>query len=76
MIKHISYFALICVVPLILYILSLETVIPIPPDESHIGLTKDIECFECHGEGEEYARKKEHPPKDMCFQCHKFVKNK
>jgi hypothetical protein len=68
--KQLQYFALICVVPAILYILSLEKVIPMPVDETHANLTEIAQCFECHGEGKEYARKKEHPPKDQCFKCH------
>lgn len=70
MIKNIAYLLLILVVPLILYLLSLETVIPIPPDEDHINLSQEIECFSCHGEGKEFARSEEHPPKDRCFKCH------
>ena len=69
--KNIFYFLVILIVPLTLYILSLETVIPIPPDEDHAGLTQEAECFECHGDDAEYARKTSHPPKDLCFQCHK-----
>ncbi len=68
--KNILYLALICVVPAILYILSLEVVIPIPSDESHMNLTEEIQCSPCHGEGKEHARKETHPPKDLCFKCH------
>lgn len=68
--KQLLYFALICVVPTILYLLSLEKVIPMPVDETHANLTEIDQCFECHGEGKEYARSKEHPPKDQCFKCH------
>ena len=68
--KQILYFLLICTVPAILYFLSLEKVIPTPVDETHTGLTEIAQCMECHGEGEEYARKKEHPPKDQCDKCH------
>ncbi|GBE41580.1 MAG TPA: hypothetical protein ENH18_01410 [Nitrospirae bacterium] len=68
--KQILYFALICTVPAILYILSLEKVIPTPVDETHIGITEEVQCFDCHGAGEDYARNKEHPPKDQCFKCH------
>ena len=70
MMKHILYLALILIVPATLYILSLEKVIPIPPDDIHAGITEERGCFECHGDGQEYARKKEHPPKDQCFKCH------
>lgn len=68
--RQLLYFLLICTVPAILYFLSLEKVIPTPADETHAGLTEIAECFECHGEGEINARKKEHPPKDQCFECH------
>ncbi|MDH4233347.1 MAG: hypothetical protein OEW04_15120 [Nitrospirota bacterium] len=68
--RQLLYFALICVVPAILYVLSLEKVIPTPVDDTHAGLTEEIQCFECHGEGRDNARKKEHPPKDQCFKCH------
>ena len=73
MIKKIFYFLLILTVPLILYLLSLKTVLPIPSDDAHKGITEEKACFECHGEGKEYARKKSHPPKDQCLQCHKRV---
>jgi hypothetical protein len=76
MIKNIAYLLLILVVPLILYLLSLETVIPIPPDDDHFGLTTEAECFGCHGEGKEFARSEEHPPKDRCFKCHMPENNK
>lgn len=68
--RQLLYLALICVVPAILYFLSLEKVIPMPVDDAHANLTEISQCFECHGEGMEYARKKEHPPKDECFKCH------
>jgi len=74
--KHIFYLTLICLVPAILYVLSLETVVPIPPDENHLSITEEIKCFDCHGEGKEFARKKTHPPKDQCFKCHKVIKEK
>lgn len=69
--KNILYLAIILLVPVLLYILSLETVIPIPLDENHQGITEEIQCLDCHGKGEDYPLKKEHPPKDQCFQCHK-----
>jgi hypothetical protein len=73
--KHIFYLAIILIVPLTLYILSLETVIPTPSDEYHEGITEEIKCFDCHGDDKEYPRKKEHPPKDQCFKCHKRVED-
>jgi hypothetical protein len=70
--KNIIFLVLILLVPMLLYILSLETVIPIPLDENHLKITEEQVCFNCHGEGEEYALKKEHPPKYECFKCHKI----
>ncbi len=70
--KNLFFLAVILLVPFTLYILSLETVVPIPPDENHGGLTKELQCFDCHGKNKEFPRKKEHPPKDLCFQCHKI----
>ncbi len=68
--RQILYFALICVVPAIFYYLSLGTVIPMPEDEKHTGLTEVAQCLECHGEGMENARSQKHPPKDRCDKCH------
>jgi hypothetical protein len=68
--KSILYLLLILTVPLILYILSLETVSPTPYDEEHINAKTVQDCFECHGDDKEYARSKDHPPKDQCFKCH------
>jgi len=73
MLKGILYFLLILVVPAILYILSLETVVPMPSDDSHRGVQEIARCFECHGDGMEFARTEEHPPKDQCFSCHEII---
>jgi hypothetical protein len=72
--KHIFYLTLILLVPLTLYILSLKTVVPIPPDDNHAGITEVKGCFECHGDDKVSPRKKTHPPKDQCFNCHKAAK--
>jgi len=72
--KHIFYLTLILLVPLTLYLLSLKTVVPIPSDDSHAGITEIKDCFECHGDDKEYPREKTHPPKDQCFNCHKADK--
>ena len=74
MMKSILYLLLILTVPLTLYILSLETVSPTPYDEEHINAKTVQECLECHGEGMEYPRLEDHPPKDQCFKCHGPVK--
>jgi hypothetical protein len=70
--KNIYFVILTISVVTLLYFLSLETVVPIPPDENHMDITDEIICFDCHGEDKEYPRKKEHPPKDQCFKCHKL----
>ncbi len=74
--KHIFYFALILLVPVTLYVLSLETVIPFPSDDDHLSITDEIQCFDCHGDDKGYPRKKEHPPKDQCFKCHEAVRGR
>ena len=74
MIKSILYLLLILTVPLTLYLLSLETVAPTPYDKDHINAQTVQDCFECHGDDKEYARSKDHPPKDQCFKCHGPVK--
>lgn len=73
MIKNIIFAAAVIGIFALLYVLSTETVVPIPPDDRHIGIVEESACFECHGEGEEYARKKDHPPKDRCFKCHEIT---
>jgi hypothetical protein len=75
MVKKILYSLLIFVVPLILYLLSLETVVPIPADADHINLTEESQCFACHGRGKPNERSKDHPPKDRCFKCHRIEQN-
>jgi hypothetical protein len=70
MIKNIIFAAVVIGIFTLLYVLSTEVVVPIPSDDSHIGIKEEATCFECHGEGQEYARKKDHPPKDRCFKCH------
>jgi len=70
MIKNIIFAAVVIGIVTLLYVLSTKTVVPIPADGSHAGIVVEAMCFECHGEGKEYARKKDHPPKDRCFKCH------
>ncbi len=48
----------------------------IPGDDSHRGLKVVAACLECHGPGREFALKKEHPPKEQCFECHKRPKGR
>ncbi|HAM52651.1 MAG TPA: hypothetical protein DCP92_18860 [Nitrospiraceae bacterium] len=47
----------------------------IPDDALHRTISDKTACLECHGPGKEAALKKNHPPKDQCFICHK-VKRK
>jgi len=70
MVKNIIFAAVVIGIFSLLYFLSTETVVPIPADDSHLGIQEEAACFECHGEGKEYARRKDHPPKDRCFKCH------
>lgn len=73
--KNIIVLVLILIVPVLFYILSLETVIPIPDDDAHAGINEESMCFDCHGEDKKHARKKDHPPKDRCFKCHKHAED-
>ena len=70
MIRNIIFAAVVIGIVTLLFVLSTKTVVPIPADESHAGIVEEAACFECHGEGKEYARTKDHPPKDRCFKCH------
>ena len=70
MVKNFIFIAVVLSVVGILYFLSTENVVPIPANDSHIGIEEESSCFECHGEGQDYARNKDHPPKDRCFKCH------
>lgn len=54
----------------ILYVASLETVIPFPSDNDHVTIKDEAKCLDCHGKGKEFARQDKHPPKDRCFKCH------
>lgn len=70
MVKNVVFASVVISLVGLLYFLSTETVVPLPADDSHIGIKEESACFECHGEGKEHARKKDHPPKDLCFKCH------
>jgi len=59
-----------------LYVLSTKNVVPIPADAAHASISEEAGCFSCHGEGKEFARKKDHPPKDHCFKCHERSEEK
>ena len=57
----------------ILYILSVTGAKPpaIPPDVEHAAARTVGECKVCHSADGPSPLKKEHPPKDQCFGCHK-----
>jgi hypothetical protein len=61
------------VVVVALYLLSLTGAKPpaIPPDAKHIAAKTKEECLVCHGKDKVYPMKV-HPPKDQCFECHKY----
>jgi hypothetical protein len=71
------YFAIgIIAVIAILYFLSATGKKPpaIPPDTAHVAAVTVDDCKGCHAEGKASPLKKEHPPKDQCFECHKMKK--
>ena len=75
MTKNIIFAVAVISIVTLLYILSTETVVPIPQDDNHVNITEEAACFDCHGENQEFARKKDHPPKDRCFKCHTAADN-
>ncbi len=74
MVKNIIFLLIMISVVGLLYLLSSKKFIPFPPDETHMSITEESMCFECHSEEGEYPRKKEHPPKEQCFKCHEVMK--
>jgi hypothetical protein len=75
MTKNIIFAVAVLSVFTLLYVLSTETVVPIPSDDNHADITEEAVCFDCHGEDKEFARGKDHPPKDRCFKCHTATEN-
>jgi hypothetical protein len=69
--KSIVFAALVLFVITLLYMLSRKEFARIPADEAHFNITEKTKCLECHAPGLESPLKKEHPPKDQCFECHK-----
>ncbi len=63
----------IVIVVLALYLLSLTGKKPpaIPPDAQHVAAKTIEDCKGCHAPGKVYPLKV-HPPKDQCFECHKY----
>ena len=73
--KNIVFIAIVLSIAVLLYMLSRKEFVLIPADERHIGINLKEECFGCHGPDKISPLKKEHPPKDQCFECHKRAKN-
>jgi len=69
--NNILFVLFISIVIIFLYLISGTKSPQIPMDDQHISVTTEQECLSCHGEGMVSPRKKDHPPKDQCFLCHK-----
>jgi hypothetical protein len=74
--KNIVFIVIVLSIAALLYLLSRKEFVRIPADEQHIGVNLKEGCLECHGPGKISPLKKEHPPKDQCFECHKRAKKK
>ena len=74
--KNIIFIAIIILIATILYMLSAKKIVTIPADERHVTIGEEKMCLDCHGQGKENQLKKNHPPKDQCFKCHKRGKGK
>ncbi|MBI5056170.1 MAG: hypothetical protein HZB61_06110 [Nitrospirae bacterium] len=72
--KNASFIAIFFFVAVLLYMLSRKEFAPIPADERHVSVTAKERCLDCHAKDKEAPLKKEHPPKDQCFECHKRAK--
>ncbi|MBI4848154.1 MAG: hypothetical protein HY808_06185 [Nitrospirae bacterium] len=72
--KNASFIAIFFFVAVLLYMLSRKEFSPIPADEKHVNVTVKERCLDCHAKDKESPLKKEHPPKDQCFECHKRAK--
>lgn len=72
--RDISFALIILLVVALLYVLSIsgKKAPAIPPDAVHVAATTKEDCQGCHGEGKSSPLKKDHPPKDQCFECHKM----
>jgi len=71
--KDMGFIAGIIIVVAALYYLSTTAKKPpaIPPDAQHIAAKTKEDCLVCHGKDKVYPMKV-HPPKDQCFECHKY----
>ncbi len=74
MLKNIIFVLIIVSVVALLNFFSSKRFIPFPPDETHMSITEEYMCFECHSEDGEYPQKEDHPPKEQCFKCHEVMK--
>lgn len=66
-----SFIIFVLVVLGFLYSISGKKQPRIPDTANHRGVNEVSVCLGCHGPGQKYERKKEHPPKDQCLECHK-----
>ena len=70
--KHVLIFLVfILLVVGLLFTLSDNKSPRIPDDETHTIFQAEAICWECHGPEGEVPRRKGHPPKDQCLECHK-----
>ncbi|MBI5408177.1 MAG: hypothetical protein HZA14_02285, partial [Nitrospirae bacterium] len=69
--KNGIFIAIILFIVTLLYMGSRKEFVPIPADKKHINITDKKICLDCHAPDKEAPLKKEHPPKDQCFECHK-----
>jgi hypothetical protein len=72
--NNIFFVAIVLFIATLLYTLSRKEFLPIPADEQHIRINVKEKCLECHDRDRIAPLKKEHPPKDQCFECHKLAK--
>ncbi len=72
--KNLIFVAIVLFIATLLYTLSRKEFSPIPADEQHVRINVKEKCLECHAQDRIAPLKKEHPPKDQCFECHKMAK--
>ncbi len=68
------FFAAVIIV-IIVFLVYLSTIgrkaPAIPQDAAHVKITDQRACLDCHAPGKVSPLKQDHPPKEMCFECHK-----
>jgi hypothetical protein len=70
--KHVLIFLVFILLVVGLLFTVSDTKAPrIPDDETHTIFYVEEVCWECHGPEGEVPRRKNHPPKDQCLECHK-----